>query len=231
MPETYLPNKEADLYQWATTFEAFLQATPTVVGITPAQSTAFSSVYANFANAYRAATDNATRTPAAIQTKNDAKAAMISGPGGIRELVGIIQKFPGTTNTQRVELGITVADVEPSPVAPPTVAPEIDFIPTGTRTIKLRLHNETSLSRKKPEGVKGASIFYHVGPTAPAELKDWTFQSSNTRTTVDVDLPAEVPAGSTVWFTAFWFNPRLQSGPATTPVSTIMQYGGLSMAA
>ena len=38
-------------------------------------------------------------------------------------------------------------------------------------------------------------------------------------------------AGSTVWFTAFWRNPKDQSGPATTPVSTKVQWGGLSMAA
>jgi hypothetical protein len=40
-----------------------------------------------------------------------------------------------------------------------------------------------------------------------------------------------VDSGSTVWFTAFWRNRKDQAGPATTPVQTIMQFGGLSMAA
>jgi hypothetical protein len=34
-----------------------------------------------------------------------------------------------------------------------------------------------------------------------------------------------------VGFTAFWFNPRSQSGPACTPMSVLLQFGELSMAA
>ena len=107
----------------------------------------------------------------------------------------------------------------------------MDFVPTGTRTIRIRLHNETVLRRKKPEGVKGATVFYHVGETAPEQLSAWTFHESTTKTILNVDLPASVEPGSKVWFTSFWFNPRSQSGPDCTPMSTFLQFGGLSMAA
>ena len=92
-------------------------------------------------------------------------------------------------------------------------------------------NGSAGLSRKKPEGVKGATVFYHVGAAAPTQLSAWTFYVNTTKTTLDVDLPASVAAGSQVWFTAFWRNPKDQSGPATTPVSTFMQYGGLAQAA
>jgi hypothetical protein len=49
-------------------------------------------------------------------------------------------------------------------------------------------------------------------------------------TTVDVEFDADVAAGSKVWFTAFWFNPRAMSGPACAPISAYVQFGG-SMAA
>jgi hypothetical protein len=47
---------------------------------------------------------------------------------------------------------------------------------------------------------------------------------------VDVEFPADAANGATVWLTAFWFNPRAQSGPACQPISTNIP-GGLSMAA
>ena len=43
-------------------------------------------------------------------------------------------------------------------------------------------------------------------------------EGSTSRTLVDVDFPITLPAGTRVWFTAYWFNPRLQAGPACNPV-------------
>jgi hypothetical protein len=40
-----------------------------------------------------------------------------------------------------------------------------------------------------------------------------------------------VVPGAKVWFTAFWFNGRKQSGLACAPVGTNIQFGGLSQAA
>ena len=233
MPATtdYLPTREADLVTWANNWQLKISAAPTDYGLTALQATAFTTLHGVWNSSYATANDPGTRSPANIAAKNTAKEAMVDGPGGIRALAKLVQAHPGITAQQLTELGLTVRDAKPTPVPPPTVAPEIDFLPTGTRTIRIRLHNESTLSAAKPEGVRGASVFYHVGATPPAQLKDWTFCANITRTTLDVDLPAEVASGSMVWFTAFWRNPKDQSGPATTPVSTMVQFGGLSQAA
>ena len=47
---------------------------------------------------------------------------------------------------------------------------------------------------------------------------------------VDVTFPGTTPAGSKVWFTAFWFNNRKQDGPAATPIGINIP-GGSAMAA
>ncbi len=227
----YLPTREADLVTWANNFNTKIAATPTAYGMTAAQATAFATLHTAWNTAYATANDPLTRSPVNIDAKNNAKSAMIDGPGGIRELAAVAQAYPPITSDELKRLGLTVRDASPSPIPAPTVSPEIDFMPTGTRTIRIRLHNETVLHVRKPDGVKGATVFYHVGETPPAELKDWTFHTNTTKTTLDVDLPAGVASGSQVWFTAFWRNPRDQSGPATTPVSTVVQFGGLSMAA
>lgn len=168
---------------------------------------------------------------ASIQTKDAAKEALIRGPGGIRQLVGIIQKHPQTTNAMRAELGVTIPDTEPSPIAPPSHAPEIDFMPTSTRTIRIRLHNESTFGHGKPPHVVGSTIFSFVGETPPEELSQWKFERNTTRTVIEIDMPASVASGTKVWFSAFWRNAKDQSGPATTPISTVVQYGGLPKAA
>ncbi len=38
-----------------------------------------------------------------------------------------------------------------------------------------------------------------------------------------------LPAGTKVFLSAFWFNNRKESGPACTPVSTLLQGGGLQV--
>ena len=79
-------------------------------------------------------------------------------------------------------------------------------------------------------GVKGASIFRYIGENAPNSVEGWTFAGNTTKTVYEVTLPAETPAGSKVWITAYWFNGKMQSGPAATPVSIHIP-GGLSVAA
>ena len=98
MPESYLPARESDLDRWAATFQNHVVANPTSFGLTSAQATTLTTLVTDWHNAFVITSDNATRTPAAIQTKNDAKQAMLSksiaclAGGATRCLIG---KGPG----------------------------------------------------------------------------------------------------------------------------------------
>src|SRR5690606_23540128 len=96
---TYLPSREGELVTWSANMSALLTADPVIYGLTLGQASDFATLQTAYADAYTIANNDSTRTPASIVTKNDAKEALINGPGGIRELVDIIQAFPGTTNT------------------------------------------------------------------------------------------------------------------------------------
>lgn len=232
MPDTYIPSREADLVTWSTNFDSKIAATPTAFGLTAGQATAYTALHGAFFTAYTTANDPRARTPVTIEEKNLAKQALINGAGGIRALVGIIQNFPALTNAQRIDLGITVPDVDPTPVPVPEFAPDIDIVSTMGRTVRIRLHDSQAPpgTRAKPDGVSGATVFSFVGDEPPADIAQWQFQTNTTRTVVDIEFPATVENGAQVWFTAFWRNPRDESGPATTPVTTHIP-GGLSMAA
>lgn len=227
---TYLPHREAELLNWSRNFDALITADPATYGLDALQATAYTTFHHDFVNAYQAAIDPGTRTPASVQTKNDAKRALIAEA---RRLARIIQAFPGTTNTERIALGLTVPDPEPTPIPVPDIAPEIDLISAVGRTVRLRIHNEATLeTRGKPQGVAGATIFSHIGtlPPAPQDLHLWTFEQNTTTTTIDLLFPSTVPPGATAWITAFWFNPRAERGPTTAPVS-IQIPGTLTQAA
>lgn len=233
MPTTYLPAREPELVDFARNFDTLITATPGAFGLDAGQALTFNGLWSTFWGAYQAAVDPITRTPGMIQAKRDAKRAMISGDGGIRELVNIIQSFPGTTNQMRADLRITVADVEPTPVPIPILAPEIDLLPPVVRRVRVRLHNKKTLGRGgKPDGVDGALVFSYVGPNPPAaeDTNLWNFEVNTKKTSFEIEFPSTVPAGSTVWITAFWYNPRGDSGPSTPAVYTLLP-GSLSMAA
>ena len=230
MPNTtdFIPSRESELVTWSTNFDKLITANPVIYGLDLAQAAAYAALHAAFVAAYQTASDPSTRTPSSIVSKNDAKDALIASA---RDLAGIAQNFPGITDVLRSDLGITVPDTEPTPIPAPSDPPGLDIVSAVARTVRLRLHDfNSSTSRGKPDGVAGAAVFSFVGDPAPVELEDWKFEGNTTRTSFDVEFDPEVPNGSMVWLTAFWFNPRAQSGPAAQPVSTNIP-GGLAQAA
>lgn len=228
MKTSYLPYKDSALLDWARNFSEQITQSPASYGLTIPQAEAFGTLFTTYETAYNTAVAPETRTKGTIAAKNDAKKALKTDA---RNLVSIIQGVPTVTAQMKIDLGITVRDTEPTPIPPPTIAPEIDFMPTGTRTIRVRLHNEKTLNRRKPVGVQGALVFSYIGEVPPTDINLWKFETNTTKTLVEIDPPVTVTSGTQIWFTAFWYNPRAQSGPAATPVSTVVQYGGMAKAA
>jgi hypothetical protein len=227
MATDFIPAREADLVTWSANFSTRISATPTAFGLTAGQATAYATLNTAWATAFTAASNDATRTPSAIITKNDARDALVANA---RMLAKIVQGYPAITNTQRSDLGLTVPTDEPTPINPPTEPPVLEVVSVIGRTMKIRLSAVGSERRGKPEGVSGATVLSFVGSTPPVAIGDWKFEGSITRTTFDVEFPTSVPAAAQVWLCAFWFNPRSQSGPACTPVSAYIA-PGVSVAA
>jgi hypothetical protein len=133
----------------------------------------------------------------------------------------VIQAYPPLTNTQRVALGITVPDEEPTPVPPPADPPVLTIVSTLGRTVELQLRDFNNTEKRgKPANVAGATILMYVGEEAPIDPAQWQFCLNTTKTTIHYDFAPSVPAGSKVWLIAFWRNRKDQSGPAAVPAST-----------
>jgi len=225
---SYIPSREAELLGWSTNFDSKINADPTIYGLTIEQAGEYNTLHNAYRTAYQVAIEPDTRTQSTIIAKNDAKKALIQKA---RELAQIVQKYPGTTNVMRSDLGITVPDDEPTPVPVPEDPPAVEIKSRYGKTATLRMHDvNNSTKRGKPPYVTGASVFSFVGEEAPDDLGQWKFEGNTGKTEVEVTFPPMVPGGSKVWFTAFWFNSRKESGPASAPVSARLG-DGLSQAA
>jgi hypothetical protein len=228
MPTDYLPRRESELLLWSTNFDRLINLTPTEYGLTADQAAAYNVLHTAFTAALHAASEPSTRTPSVIVTKNRAKEALIDDA---RELARLVQATPTVTDTQRSDLGLTVRDVEPTPVPEPKEPPDIDVLDTEGRTITIRVHEKDNPTKRgRPWNARGVAVFSYVGETPPDALKDWHFEGNTNRTTVDITLDDAVPGGAAVWLTAYWIGTRMESGPATQPVKARIP-GGLSHAA
>jgi hypothetical protein len=217
---TFPPTKEADLLTWSTNWSTKITATPVAFGLDAGQATSYAALHTAFASAYALVTSPTANSKANVILKNQAKEALLYGPGGAWQLVNIVQAFPGTTDFMRGELGLRIPDTEMTPVPPPDSAPDLSLVSQVGRVIKLKLRDRKNAdSRGKPAGVTGATVIYSVGNDQPTSTAQYIFSSNTSRTTFDVEIPQTVLAGSRVWFTAFWFNARMESGPIASPVS------------
>jgi hypothetical protein len=209
---------------WIGTFKSLITLAPTTYGLTAAQATSYGTLAASYVSAYELAKADATRSPSNIIAKDQARFSVVAST---RQLAGIIQKFPGTTNQMRSDLGLTVPAVR-TPIPQPGTAPALTIGKRDGTAVRLRMADVNSVRRGKPPGVAGALIYSYVGPVAPVAIEDWNLEGQATRTLVDILFPAETAPGTVVWFTAQWYNPRGQTGPGCAPICTNIAGGAMS---
>lgn len=221
------PQSDTALLAYADNFDAALIARFENVGLSIAQAEAFTAARAAYVAAFGVANEQATRTPVSIELKNEKKDALVKI---LRELIGQIQSFGGTTDADRRAFDITIRK-DPSPIPAPGSAPVIIVESVTGNVINVRLKDATDPDRRgKPDGVATATLLYHVGPDAPTSIEGWTLQGTVSRVTASVEVAPTTPGGSKVWIIGYWSNAKGESGPPSTAVSTFTQFieGGLS---
>ena len=228
MRRSYFPPAQAEMMLWASNFNMVVQDVLAGSIVPAAMAADLAARYSELASAFQLATTPETRTSPRIEAKNDAFASFKKTAARV---VGTIQAAPGTTNEQRVMLGITVRKTHPTPVGRPTVSPTIEVKSVRGRVLTLRLKDPATASYRKPAGVSSAAIYTFVGTEPPSAITAWRYMGGSSKTTVVVDFGVDVPGGSQVWVTACWLNNKEESGPGATPLSAHLGVGEVSMAA
>jgi hypothetical protein len=159
-----------------------------------------------------------------VSIKDTAKLALLNFA---RPLYKQIQANTAVTDAAKIELGVVVPDVEPSPQPVPNFAPGLTIVSVNGRLVKIRLSDPANPTRRRmPAGVNGAIVMSFVGATAPTDPSAYKYEGSTSKMTVDILFPESVAPGTQVWPTAFFFNERKQNGPACAAVGTNINYGG-----
>ena len=85
---------------------------------------------------------------------------------------------------------------------------------------KVRLFDrERPTNKGKPRGVDRIVVLRYVGENPPRSLKEWNYARMAGQTKFEVEIPANVGPGTSVWLTAQWANAKGQCGPGCSPVN------------
>lgn len=222
-----IPTKDSLLADWSTNANTRLSAAPATYGTTAAVATQYDTLHDAFVAAYDnvvAARAAGTRSRSLATIKDQAKAALLNFA---RPLYKTIQANTAVTAAAKIELGVVVPDVMPTPIPPPAAAPQLTVVSVNGHLVRVRLSDPANPTRRRiPDGVNGAIVMSHVGATAPTDPSAYKLEGPTSRTTVDVLFPGTLAPGTQVWLTAVWFNERKQMGPACAPVGTQINFGG-----
>lgn len=222
-----IPTKDSSLVDWSTNANTRLTASPASYGTTAAIATQYDTVHDAFIAGYNnliAARAAGTRSQSLTAIKESAKAALLNFA---RPLYKQIQANTSVTAAAKIELGVHVPDVEPSPQPVPGFAPQLTIVSVNGRLVKIRLSDPANPTRRRmPDGCNGATVMSSVGAEAPEDPRAYKYEGSTSRTTVEILFPESVAPGTQVWLTAFFFNERKQNGPACAAVGAVVNYGG-----
>jgi hypothetical protein len=215
-----------DVVNGATNFAQIITVQYAQLGLTQPQATAFQTLATTLEAKYQLAERPDSRTPVAIEARNVARLAMKQSA---LNLARIIESTPTVTNDQLVALGLLPRRT-PSPVPTPGAAPGVELISVVGSEVNIRVYNAQSATRRgKPAGAAAAFIYTFVGAEYPADPSKWTFQGSTSKTTFKAVFAGNPPAGTQVWISASWFNARQETGPSSVPITTYLQYAGVTV--
>ncbi len=224
MPRDFYYGTDVELYSTAKTFSDAISSDPAFYGISQQQADQFALLCQDYREKYSLANSAATRTKIAVSMKNEAKKALRN----IAMLLSrIIVANPDVTSADRIAIGLNSRG-ESTKIHAPSKEPHMRVVSVNGRIVTIRVNDFSGSSAGKPKTVIGAAVFAYIGEDEPpANIRSWQFMKNISKTTTDIVFPADLVPGSKVWFTAFWFNSKMENSPCAKPVCTNIQGGGL----
>jgi hypothetical protein len=161
----------------------------------------------------------ATRTTAATQEKNDAKAEYVAD---LRPFIqGQIMHNPQVTDSERLSMGLPVYDRTSTPAHKPTsrTETEVDFSQIAKHTLRVR--DSELKGAGKPEHVIGFEIWRKVGGDVEPAIEEMQLVTMATRSPHTLEY-LSTERGQLVWYVTRWVNSRGEKGPWGEVVSAII---------
>ncbi|MFH1231592.1 MAG: hypothetical protein V1709_08875 [Planctomycetota bacterium] len=170
----YIPKRDDDLFNWQGNFVNLVVANAVAWAIPPADVTALSARRASYEPLYHAAQNKAQRS------KDDVLAHRQMRKTYEKEIRTLARQYlmnsPLVSDTDRVNLGLTVRDTEPSPGKPITDVPVVVLRPLGGGDIETRVKPTKDQTRPSmhPDAnlVEYRYVIVESGDVPPADPDD-----------------------------------------------------------
>lgn len=221
MGTNYLPYNDAEFTNWVVSFVAYLAPHVDEFGLTAADIATLLADKPEWESAFNAHLAAQASARSARQNKDARREAL---EADIRSLVNRIQAYPGTTDAQREDLGITVrssiatpTDLEASGDKPVAI---IDISGRMKHVLRIQNQTPTGMSRAKPAGALGCEVWRKVGEE-PVGDTDLEYVDLVTRSPYVVQYSAE-DAGKNAHYMFRWVSAKGEKGTwSETETATI----------
>jgi hypothetical protein len=220
--------KDSVLSAQAQNFSTVLAASPATYNEVAATATAVTSAVNAYVDALGILTEaraNGVRSQQMTADKDSARKSMLDL---IRPIYASVAASTSISDSAKIAIGAHIRDAHNTPQPIPDFSPlmSVRKVNGNTVTVGIADPNEPT-SKRRPPFTAGIALFSYVGTEAPTDPAAFKFEGNTGRTEVAVTFPASVEVGATVWFTAFFFNNRKQSGPACMPISATLGAGSV----
>lgn len=215
MPKSWIPHNDDALEPFANNFQALIAADPAAYGLEAGDAAAITAAYAAWHAAFLAAANPATRTKAAVFTKNAEKVNIL---GVVRRYAAVIRADTGVSNPLKIGLGLHIRDTAPTPIPPPATRPLLSIVSAGVGSQELRAADSATPSRRaRPAGAIGLLLFCAVDEGAAPDPSAARFLTFLTRGEFTATFDRD-DHGKTATYFARWTNSRGELGPWSVPV-------------
>jgi len=222
MSVNYIPAADAQFDEWMANFAAYVNAHGAALGLSPAEVTSVQTANTNWHAAFAAH----LQAQAAARGKRESKdGSRDDTENTVRHIVKKVQANSGTTDEDRKNLRISVADEKRTPVSENVVemtpAPliRLDWSQRGRCVIHFGPNPANERENALPDDIRGAKIWFHVGGI-PATEAEWQWLADDTNSPYVHAVASATPV--TVAYRAQYFDTRMRTGPFCDPaIATI----------
>ncbi|EIQ00146.1 hypothetical protein OpiT1DRAFT_04686 [Opitutaceae bacterium TAV1] len=220
MNHDYIPHSDAAFNDWVRFLHSYATENATRLGVRAADLTALTPLLNAWGEAYEAALNPATRTPAAIAARNTARKAL---QAAARDFVkaNLSTGNKAVTDADRENMGLTIPKTTHTPAPVPETSPRVRILMPEIRRLLLEFYDEAHPGGGKPFRVQGAEVIYAILDAPPASLAQLIRTAFDTRSPLTLDFE-ESERGKTVYFCLRWENTRGEKGPWSPIYSAII---------
>jgi hypothetical protein len=221
MPD-FIPRRDAKLANWARTLSNKVSTDFAELGVPESLALELAEQTTQFVDAYRLATSGATAGRVSTLVKNQDRERLEST---IRVVARLVRANPTTTAETLAHLQLEPSGRGGALSDAPPEQPNLHIERIDGRIVHIKLTEWGTGTRRRPAGVPGATVFYHIGDDLPKSQTGWTWYCNTGATRLAVQFPV-VPPGTQVWLSACWFNTRFDPGPWSLPRQCHLGGGG-----